>query len=166
MAIKGGPSEMRWKRACFQIVSACTRRRTFLWTTQIELGGRLPRWIEPLVSPTFGSFPAFVSHDGFEGQHTSYWAQYPGHYEHWRLNKGYDQGWEDAYRFLLHNVANKHAVSELGFQGLWKKKRVRDHGVENGFSNSLWEYGKARDFITFFASSAPRPCGSLRLGLG
>ncbi|KAG9308207.1 glycoside hydrolase family 5 protein [Chiua virens] len=74
------------------------------------------------------------------GQHTSYWAQYPGHYEHWRFNKGYDQGWEDAYRFLLHNVAIHRVVSELGFQGPWKKKRAHDHGVENGFGNNLWEY--------------------------
>lgn len=88
-----------------------------------------------------------ISQDGFEGQHTSYWAQYPGHYEHWRFSKGYDQGWEDAYRFLLHNVANEHAVSELGFQGLWTKKRVYDHGIQNGFGNNLWEYGKARGFM-------------------
>ncbi|KAH0826810.1 glycoside hydrolase family 5 protein [Lanmaoa asiatica] len=74
------------------------------------------------------------------GQHTSYWAQYPGHYEHWRFNRGYDRGWGDAYQFLLHNVVSKRVVSELGFQGVWKKKRVHDHGVENGFSNNLWEY--------------------------
>ncbi|KAF8124594.1 glycoside hydrolase family 5 protein [Boletus edulis] len=74
------------------------------------------------------------------GQHAAYWARHPGHYEHWRLSKGYDQGWEDAYRYLLHSVANQPVVSELGFRGPWKKKRVHEHGVENGFSNNLWEY--------------------------
>ena len=98
------------------------------------------------------SFAAIVPQDGFEGQHTSYWAQYPGHYEHWRFSRGYDQGWEDAYRFLLHSVANQHVVSELGFQGPWKKKRARDHGIENGNSNNLWEYGKARGFMAVLVS--------------
>ncbi|KAG6369179.1 glycoside hydrolase superfamily [Boletus reticuloceps] len=86
---------------------------------------------------------AFVSQDGFGGQHAAYWARHPGHYEHWRLSKGYDQGWEDAYRYLLHSVANQPVVSELGFRGPWKKNWVREHGIENGFSNNLWEYGKA-----------------------
>lgn len=152
MAIKGGPSEMRWKRAYSQIVSGCTRTRTYLWTTQVERGERLLHWVGLSVSPIVGSFAAFVYHGGFEGQHTTYWAQYEGHYEHWRFSKGYDQGWEDAYRFLSHDIAHQHVVSELGFQGLWKKKRVRDHGVENGFSNNLWEYGKALGLVTILVS--------------
>ncbi|KAF9218682.1 glycoside hydrolase [Gyrodon lividus] len=74
------------------------------------------------------------------GQHASYWAQYPGHYEHWRFEKGYNQGWGDAYQFLLNKAITKDAVCELGFKGSWRKKRVHEHGTESGFSNNVWEY--------------------------
>ncbi|KAH7887222.1 glycoside hydrolase family 5 protein [Phlebopus sp. FC_14] len=76
------------------------------------------------------------------GQHASYWAQYPGHYEHWRFEKGYNQGWEDAYRFFLDKDATAFAVPELGFKGSWKKKRAQGHVIECGSSGSIWEYGE------------------------
>ncbi|KIJ11716.1 glucan 1,3-beta-glucosidase [Paxillus involutus ATCC 200175] len=79
------------------------------------------------------------------GQHVSYWAQYPGQYEHWRFEKGYNQGWGDAYKFLLNKDTTLDAVSELGFKGPWKKKRVYEHGTESGFSNNVWEYEHGYD---------------------
>ncbi|KIJ59987.1 glycoside hydrolase family 5 protein [Hydnomerulius pinastri MD-312] len=81
-----------------------------------------------------------VSQSSAIGQHTSYWTQYPGNYEHWRFEKGYSQGWEDAYRFLLNKDTSHAVVPELGFKGSWKKKRAHEHGTEDGFSGNLWEY--------------------------
>ncbi|KAF9234748.1 glycoside hydrolase family 5 protein [Melanogaster broomeanus] len=78
--------------------------------------------------------------DRARGQHASYWTQYSGQYEHWRFEKGYHQGWEDAYRFLLNRDTTRNAVCELGNKGSWKKKRVHEHSTEYGFSNNVWEY--------------------------
>lgn len=74
-------------------------------------------------------------------RHVSYWAQYPAHYEHWRFEKGYDQGWEDAFYFLTSSVFEHGAVSELGLEGIWRKKRVYEHALRDGRSDHLWEYG-------------------------
>ncbi|KAI6000408.1 glycoside hydrolase family 5 protein [Pisolithus orientalis] len=73
-------------------------------------------------------------------RHMSYWAQYPGRYEHWRFEKGYDQGWVDAYYFLTSGAFEHGAVSELGLKGIWKRKRVHEHALRAGHSNNLWEY--------------------------
>ena len=34
------------------------------------------------------------------GDHTVYWSQYPGKYEHWRFAEGFIRGWDDAYLFF------------------------------------------------------------------
>jgi len=80
----------------------------------------------------------------FEGRHRSYWTRYPGHYEHWRFDKGYNQGWEDAYYFLTARVEeHRGSVCELGFRGFWKKKRVGEHVAKEGSSGNLWEFGES-----------------------
>lgn len=70
--------------------------------------------------------------------------QYPGHYEHWRFDKGYDRGWEDAYYFLTAKAEELGGpVYELGFQGFWKRKRVGEHILKEGSSGNLWEFGES-----------------------
>ncbi|KAI5984851.1 glycoside hydrolase family 5 protein [Pisolithus albus] len=82
-------------------------------------------------------------------RHVSYWAQYPAHYEHWRFEKGYDQGWEDAFYFLTSSVFEHGAVSELGLEGIWRKKRVYEHALRDGRSDHLWEYDAVFPYPVF-----------------
>ncbi|KAG5733072.1 hypothetical protein E4T56_gene3536 [Termitomyces sp. T112] len=68
--------------------------------------------------------------------HTSYWAQYPGKYEHWRFNDGFLEGWDAGYTFLDSSSQSDPygRVTELGFKGALAMKTTRDHG------KSYWEY--------------------------
>lgn len=82
-----------------------------------------------------------IRHEHAAGRHRSYWTRYQGHYEHWRFDRGYNQGWEDAYYFLTARVEEHGgSVCELGFKGFWKKKRVGEHAVKEGSSGNLWEF--------------------------
>ncbi|KAI0667210.1 glycoside hydrolase [Trametes maxima] len=54
-------------------------------------------------------------------EHSGYWAQYPGDYEHWRFADGFTKGWDDAYA------------------GPWTKRRTHEHTVEKGHT-SVWEF--------------------------
>ncbi|OJA21032.1 hypothetical protein AZE42_05540 [Rhizopogon vesiculosus] len=74
------------------------------------------------------------------GQHASYWARFSGHYEHWRFNTGFDQGWNEAYDFFALDRAGKPAVSELGFKGYVAKRKVQEHIREKGVSDNIWEF--------------------------
>lgn len=74
-------------------------------------------------------------------QHTGYWSQYPGNYEHWRFGEGFIRGWEDAWMFFksVSMLPPDASVPELGFTGPWTKIRVREHAAAKGSSN-LWEF--------------------------
>ncbi|EIW78117.1 glycoside hydrolase family 5 protein [Coniophora puteana RWD-64-598 SS2] len=74
------------------------------------------------------------------GQHSSYWDQYPGHYEHWRFEHGFRQGWDDAYPFFSFDDESLTSVSEMGFRGHWLTRRVSDHVHASGKSKSIWEF--------------------------
>lgn len=75
-------------------------------------------------------------------QHSGYWSQYPGNYEHWRFSEGFMQGWDDAWSFFtsVSMLPPSASVPELGFKGPWAKKRVQAHVAAKG-GNNLWEYG-------------------------
>ncbi|KAG1731560.1 glycoside hydrolase family 5 protein [Suillus lakei] len=81
------------------------------------------------------------------GQHVSYWARFPSHYEHWRFEAGFDKGWVEAYDFFAFDRAGQAAVSELGFKGYIAKRKVQDHIRENGRSNNLWEFDLSRKVL-------------------
>ncbi|KAI0367432.1 glycoside hydrolase [Pilatotrama ljubarskyi] len=71
------------------------------------------------------------------GEHSGYWQQYSGHYEHWRFADGFTEGWDDAYTFA--SLGQGAYMEEIGFVGPWKKRRVQQHVAEKGDSN-VWEY--------------------------
>ncbi|KAG2357817.1 glycoside hydrolase family 5 protein [Suillus spraguei] len=75
-------------------------------------------------------------------QHVSYWARFPGYYEHWCFEAGFDQGWVVAYEFFTFDHAGQAAVSELGFKGCIAKRKGQDYIRENGRSSNIWEYGE------------------------
>jgi len=68
--------------------------------------------------------------------------QYSGHYEHWRFNTGFDQGWDEAYDFFALDRAGNSAVSELGFKGYVAKRKAQEHIRQTGLSNNVWEFGE------------------------
>jgi hypothetical protein len=75
------------------------------------------------------------------GDHTTYWKQFKGQYEHWRFADGFLQGWEDAFAFFSIDLGHP-AVSELGFKGQWSKGRAAAYAKQKGSSN-MWEFGKS-----------------------
>ncbi|GJE85411.1 glycoside hydrolase family 5 protein [Phanerochaete sordida] len=74
-------------------------------------------------------------------QHSGYWAQFPGNYEHWRFGDGFVRGWDDAWMFFrsISMLPPDAPVPELGFTGPWAKIRAREHVAAKGASN-LWEF--------------------------
>lgn len=72
--------------------------------------------------------------------HKNYWDQYPGKYEHWRFELGFNIGWSDAFLFFEFSPGASNAVSELGFIGEWAKRRSVEHVREKGKGN-IWEFG-------------------------
>ncbi|KAJ7643382.1 glycoside hydrolase superfamily [Mycena polygramma] len=88
------------------------------------------------------------------GEHTAYWSQYPGKYNHARFAEGFALGWDDAYTFFTATLDG--GVSELGFVGAWAKTRTTDHG------SSFWEFqhgfkqgvkAARRDFTDHYCSN-------------
>ncbi|KAH8070764.1 glycoside hydrolase [Cristinia sonorae] len=75
-------------------------------------------------------------------EHARYWAQYPGHYEHWRFSAGFVRGWDDAWLFFtsISSLPASRTVPELGFKGACVKRRTAEHVKEKGGSGSLWEF--------------------------
>ncbi|THH00439.1 hypothetical protein EW026_g2083 [Hermanssonia centrifuga] len=75
------------------------------------------------------------------GQHSGYWSQYSGHYEHWRFSEGFIQGWDDNWMFFnsVSTLPPTSPVPELGFKGPWMKRRIQEHIASKGNGN-IWEY--------------------------
>ncbi|KAF8638691.1 hypothetical protein AX17_002013 [Amanita inopinata Kibby_2008] len=68
--------------------------------------------------------------------HTSHWSQYPGQYEHWRFERGFTEGWDEAYWFFQSSLTTGGGtVSELGFVGA--RAREKSGGDHKG---NYWEY--------------------------
>ncbi|KAL4247590.1 glycosyl hydrolase 5 (cellulase A) family protein [Abortiporus biennis] len=81
------------------------------------------------------------------GEHVAYWSKYPGDYEHWRFADGFLQGWNDAWLFFDTSMnacqqGQKTAIQELGFQGPWLRRRLRQHVSVKGSGNGrcYWEF--------------------------
>ncbi|KAH8108792.1 glycoside hydrolase [Phellopilus nigrolimitatus] len=79
-----------------------------------------------------------VAKDKALHDHSTYWDQQKGHYEHWRFEDGFIEGWEDAYTFFSFDLGS--AVPELGFKGQWAKRRAHAHSKEKGHSKNIWEF--------------------------
>ncbi|KZS91157.1 glycoside hydrolase [Sistotremastrum niveocremeum HHB9708] len=73
--------------------------------------------------------------------HVNWWNKYPGHYEHWRFELGFQQGWDDAFVFFNFRDSSA-SVSEIGFRGQLARRRSSEHIREKGESN-VWEYGES-----------------------
>ena len=88
-------------------------------------------------------------------EHASYWAQYPGKYEHWRFEDGFVRGWEDAWLFFMSVsfLLTLQTLPEIGFKGVCAKRRGEDHVKEKGKGN-LWEFGKPVQQLTSVTSPA------------
>jgi len=87
-------------------------------------------------------------------QHTQYWSNHKGDYEHWRFEAGFVQGWDDAFLFFLFSpqVVVETPVSELGFQGQWVKRRTEGHILSRGNGKAVWEFGEYRLTIASITS--------------
>ncbi|KAF2210973.1 glycoside hydrolase family 5 protein [Cercospora zeae-maydis SCOH1-5] len=75
------------------------------------------------------------------GTHCHYWdSTHPGHYEHWRFEKGFEQGWNDALAFF--NYKAQHCASrggdKIGMLDLWVLKRLCESG--QGGQQFAWEW--------------------------
>ncbi|PWN89405.1 glycoside hydrolase [Acaromyces ingoldii] len=66
--------------------------------------------------------------------HRTYWDSHGGKAdEHWRYEKGFQQGWSDATFFY------SRAGAPIGFRGPWAAMRTAAHASEKGGSHA-WEY--------------------------
>lgn len=66
--------------------------------------------------------------------HCNYWQSHGGKAEeHWRFEKGFQQGWADTTFFF------RRAGAPIGFRGPWASMRTAAHASESGDSHS-WEY--------------------------
>ncbi|CCM05837.1 uncharacterized protein FIBRA_08073 [Fibroporia radiculosa] len=129
----------------------------FFWTYKKESGdkgwsfrdavgaGVFPAWVGMRANNSVKDDPMRVNRrdsarDKALGEHTSFWSQYPGNYEHWRFSEGFLRGWEDAWIFFA-QASQQYATSvpELGFKGPWAKRRAQDHAATKGNAN-LWEF--------------------------
>ena len=71
--------------------------------------------------------------------HCSYWdTTYPGHYEHWRFDQGWDLGFRDATAFFgMRAQSGQDGGDKIGFLDLWCLKRLRESGQTGSFA---WEF--------------------------
>ncbi|KAJ3508976.1 hypothetical protein NLJ89_g5465 [Agrocybe chaxingu] len=75
-----------------------------------------------------------LARDQALADHTRYWAQHPGKYNHQRFVDGFCCGWGDTYGFIVATPASAKTISEIGFKGAWARRRTTDHG------SSYWEF--------------------------
>ncbi|MCJ1337831.1 Glucan 1,3-beta-glucosidase 3 [Bachmanniomyces sp. S44760] len=74
--------------------------------------------------------------------HVQYWNQIcPGqHFEHWRFERGFDQGFEDGTAFfgaMLNEDLGPKAGGKIGALEIWTLKRLRESGNVGEFG---WEF--------------------------
>ncbi|EKM81464.1 hypothetical protein AGABI1DRAFT_69695 [Agaricus bisporus var. burnettii JB137-S8] len=75
--------------------------------------------------------------------HTSYWSQFRGSYNHSQFDEGYSEGWDTAFHFFNSSFHKnfdegpKHSVNEPGFGAAWAKKHC---SAEDRSKKSYWEY--------------------------
>lgn len=71
--------------------------------------------------------------------HCNYWdTNYPGHYEHWRFEQGWDLGFNDAMAFCGMRPQHGHdGGDKIGMLDLWCLKRLRESGQSSGLA---WEF--------------------------
>lgn len=74
------------------------------------------------------------------GAHCQYWdTTYPGHYEHWRFEQGFEVGFQDALAFFAMRSQQGHdGGDKIGMMELWCLKRLRESG--SGGAACAWEY--------------------------
>lgn len=86
------------------------------------------------------------------GAHCSYWDGQGGNYEHWRFEKGWHLGFNDAASFLgmrANGGLKGEGGDKIGFLDLWIRKRIVDSGQAAGGLLWEWEQGfrqGVRDF--------------------
>jgi hypothetical protein len=71
--------------------------------------------------------------------HCTYWdATYPGTYEHWRFEQGWDLGFNDAVTFFaMRSQHGRDGGDKIGMLDLWCLKRLRESGQSGSF---VWEF--------------------------
>ena len=71
--------------------------------------------------------------------HCQYWdTTYPGHYEHWRFEHGWDLGFHDAMGFFgMRTQQGFRGGDKIGMLELWCLKRLRESGQSGGL---VWEF--------------------------
>ena len=71
--------------------------------------------------------------------HCQYWdTNYPGQYEHWRFEQGWNTGFNDAMAFFgMRSQRCLEGADKIGMLDLWCLKRMRESGPTGAF---VWEF--------------------------
>ncbi|KAL1296917.1 hypothetical protein AAFC00_004528 [Neodothiora populina] len=88
------------------------------------------------------------------GSHCQYWdGQHPGNYEHWRFEKGWHLGFNDAMTFFGARADGQlkgDGGDKIGFLDLWIRKRIVDSGQAPGGFLWEWEQGFRQGIRDFY----------------
>ncbi|PPJ56066.1 hypothetical protein CBER1_02123 [Cercospora berteroae] len=87
------------------------------------------------------------------GTHCHYWdSTHPGHYEHWRFEKGFEQGWSDALAFFSYKAQHcgLKGGDKIGMLDLWVLKRLCDSGQAGQHFAWEWEVGFRQGVSAFY----------------
>ena len=88
------------------------------------------------------------------GSHCSWWdGNHPGEYEHWRFEKGWTLGWDDAIAFFgMRNTSGYIGGDKIGMLDLWILKRLRESDQTSSFVWE-WEHGFRQGVKAFYEAA-------------
>jgi len=70
--------------------------------------------------------------------HVNYWNSRMSKNEHWRFEMGFLQGWDDGKLFF--SFPGNTSLSEIGYMGEWKRRRVAEHVAAKKGGDFVWEF--------------------------
>lgn len=123
----------------------------FFWTYKFQYGDGGDWGFKPMTQK--GALPTFSNggsnKDPKAGikaaatqateEHSAYWDQHEGNYEHWRYADGYVSGWQDAAAFYEFHG------STIGRINAWQDARRAQHIAAKGNSGAIWEWDQGFD---------------------
>lgn len=123
----------------------------FFWTYKFQYGDGGDWGFKPMTQK--GALPTFSNggsnKDPKAGikeaatqateEHSAYWDQHKGNYEHWRYADGYVSGWQDAAAFYEFHG------STIGRINAWQDARRAQHIAAKGNSGAIWEWDQGFD---------------------
>ncbi|KAG5366382.1 putative glycosyl hydrolase [Yarrowia sp. B02] len=123
----------------------------FFWTYKFQYGDGGDWGFKPMTAK--GALPTFSNggsnKDPKAGikeaatkateEHSAYWDQHKGNYEHWRFADGFVSGWQDAAAFYEFHG------STIGRINAWQDARRAQHIASKGNSGAIWEWDQGFD---------------------